>query len=405
MLNNFLSKLYRQYKEFQKTSHDLTNVLMNINFDRLSIIGYIAVPVHALHIILFWNFTGNGTQNEIYWRNGIILSHAVLLIYMTGLILVTRYFSGHRRNLRVMQITLWATLIVILLAGIAIVTIDQLITTNITPFLLIYVITAMVFLIPSVQAFFLYVVTYGIYVWAIGLTQTDPAVLLSNRVNGLTSVGVATALSIILWRSMVITKSQERLLKQQKRKLEEQNAQLSEYAFFDPLTGLYNRRIFYELISKEEEKMMRENTWAVFLILDIDHFKQINDKYGHYAGDKVLENIGKVLSTRLRKEDIVCRLGGEEFLCCLMKPRLSEIGAIAESLRKTIEEMEIEVGQARIKVTASIGLSVLAPAENIKFKQAYKNADDALYLAKESGRNRVEIHPSVLTYQSKAEKE
>lgn len=389
-MRQFFLDLYKKHKQFQAQSDEVAEHLLVANFERLSFIGYIAIPVHLLHILLFWNFSG--TRNEMMWRNGIILSHSVLLAFMVGLVGITRYV-GERRTRKVMVFIIWATITVMLLAGVAIVAIDQLVTTNVTPFLIMCTITSMLFLLRPTQAMFVYITAYLLYAWGLGLTQTDQAVLLSNRVNGITAVGIAIALSVILWRSAVIAELQERALKRQKRELEEKNAKLREYAFFDGLTGLYNRKTSYELIKKSQEQMQRNGSSAIILLVDIDYFKRINDQYGHLVGDQVLEKLGKVLAAHFRKGDIVARWGGEEFLCCLFDVKLSYAHAIAEDLRRVISEIKVE-GVA-VAVTASIGVSVLDPKRGFDFEKAYQNADEALYVAKESGRNRVEIHRSV----------
>lgn len=386
----FLLGLHKKYKRFQTQSDDVADSLLILNFERLSSVGYVAIPVHILHILLFWN-SSTGTQREIVWRNGIILSHSFLMVFMVGLILVSSNLVVKRHTRKAMLITQWASLATILFGGVVIVTLDQLVTPNVTPFLVICTITAMVYLLRPIQAVFVYGAIFICYAWAIGLTQLDQAILLSNRVNGVTAIGIAIALSMILWRSATVTKSQENQLMLQKKELEEKNSTLKEYAFFDALTGLYNRRFFHEMMTKEQAQMQRDGAQAALLILDIDHFKHVNDKHGHPAGDMVLAKIGEILTTRLRKGDIVSRWGGEEFLCCLFNVKFSKIYDIAEGLKEAIAGTEFEQSLKKFTITVSIGISVLDPIHDLEFEQAYQNADQALYIAKSAGRNCIKV--------------
>lgn len=393
-VKRFLSGLYEKNQNQQKQILQVADDLLELNFERLSVVGYIAAPVNLLHVLIFWS-SSTESPKEVIWRNGIIISHAILMVFMIGLILATCYLTPSRRTPKVMLIIKWASLAIILLAGVVIVALDQLVTPNITPFLVICSITAMVYLLRPIQAVLLYLIVFAGYAWAIGMTQVDQAILLSNRVNGITAIGIAITLSIILWRTAMVTKLQEHQLLTQNKELEEKKTLLEQYAFYDKLTGLYNRHMFYEMIEKEQAHMRREGTQAILLLLDIDHFKRVNDLYGHPAGDKVLTGIGYILTSRLRKCDLISRWGGEEFLCCLTNTKLSESYTIANNLREMIAKAEFENLSEKSTVTVSIGVSILSPAKGIDFERAYQNVDRALYSAKTGGRNRVEICPKL----------
>ncbi|HDD35248.1 MAG TPA: GGDEF domain-containing protein [Candidatus Desulfofervidus auxilii] len=154
----------------------------------------------------------------------------------------------------------------------------------------------------------------------------------------------------------------------------------------DALTGLYNRRYFMERLEIEWERAKRYQRPISLLILDIDHFKRINDTYGHLAGDKVLKTLGKLISKQLRKTEIAGRYGGEEFT--ILVPETNAEGAIklAERLRKMVEEYPFAIN-GTINVTVSIGVSDAEGIETIN--DLIQKADAALYQAKETGRNRV----------------
>jgi diguanylate cyclase (GGDEF)-like protein len=159
-------------------------------------------------------------------------------------------------------------------------------------------------------------------------------------------------------------------------------------ASIDLLTGLMNRRAFLPAIANELARAKRYSHPLSVLLLDVDHFKQINDRYGHAAGDQVLSAVGKLLSSNLRGSDFAARWGGEEFVVALTNTE-SEGGRVAaERARVSVEELVIDDGSGqRIAVTASVGLASLQPDESLE--QLMDRADRAMYAAKYGGRNRV----------------
>ncbi len=162
-------------------------------------------------------------------------------------------------------------------------------------------------------------------------------------------------------------------------------------AHFDPLTGLHNRRIFEKYFVTENSRHIREKTEYSILILDIDHFKSVNDTYGHNVGDQCLIKIAEIMNENIRGGDILARFGGEEFILLLPNTPLNQAGQVAEKLRTSIQEVSIETpdGDAKICLTVSIGgVSVLAE-RSIALEALIEKADKALYRAKENGRNQV----------------
>lgn len=164
---------------------------------------------------------------------------------------------------------------------------------------------------------------------------------------------------------------------------------LKDQSIRDPLTGLFNRRYMEESLVREISRATRSATPVAVLILDLDHFKKINDTYGHAAGDDVLREMGTILRFRSRAEDVAARHGGEEFL--LMLPGMDKIDAVqrAEDLRIAISEIQLlEDGVELPKVTASIGVAVF-PDHGYTADDLLRSADKALYRAKNAGRDRV----------------
>jgi two-component system cell cycle response regulator len=168
-----------------------------------------------------------------------------------------------------------------------------------------------------------------------------------------------------------------------------QNYEMSlSMALTDSLTGLFNRRYLMVHLEKLLNKNVESNKALCVMMVDIDHFKKINDTRGHAVGDEVLKAVGERLGKRLRGFDLVARLGGEEFVVVL--PDTSEAIAtqVAERLRVSIAETPFDSAQGQVDVTVSIG-AALIPSGTAKVEEALKIADDELYRAKEGGRNRV----------------
>jgi diguanylate cyclase (GGDEF)-like protein len=166
---------------------------------------------------------------------------------------------------------------------------------------------------------------------------------------------------------------------------------LREQATRDPLTGLANRRHFHTNLSRQFEAATRNRKLAL-IVLDIDHFKRINDRHGHAAGDATLKAVGAVLSRHLRKTDLAGRIGGEEFAALLPHTEPEEAREVAERLRRALEALQPDIGGASIAVAASFGVAVGSPAD-AHADALYARADAALYEAKRSGRNQVLLAP------------
>ncbi len=169
---------------------------------------------------------------------------------------------------------------------------------------------------------------------------------------------------------------------------EKDDAKLAQLATLDSLTGLINRRAFFDQTERARQLAQRQHQPVALMMLDIDYFKRINDRYGHAAGDTALCLFSTTAMTTLRDHDIMGRLGGEEF--GLVLPGTSMEGALqaAERLRAAVEAAPFTVGEQQVTLTVSIGVVMLEAAEHINAGLA--RADHALYTAKSAGRNRVE---------------
>ncbi len=168
---------------------------------------------------------------------------------------------------------------------------------------------------------------------------------------------------------------------------------LTEASSRDSLTGLYNRWFVVDKIESEINRSLRSGSPLTLMMLDIDHFKQVNDTYGHAAGDQVLQTVGKLLKESCRVYDVAGRYGGEEFCIVLPDTKIDNSSTVANRIRERLQMTELAFGSESVGVTASIGVAGLetGDTENIFNGAALiERADRALYSAKHRGRNRVE---------------
>jgi diguanylate cyclase (GGDEF)-like protein len=165
----------------------------------------------------------------------------------------------------------------------------------------------------------------------------------------------------------------------------------------DGLTGLYNHRMFQSRLRQEMSRRNRTQKPLSLIMLDIDHFKQFNDNYGHQAGDAVLKELSLIITSQSRcaSIDVCCRYGGEEFAVIMPELELHNAVKVAERIRKVVENNEFSISEnnTAAKVTISLGVSGITGADDMGPEELVKKADDALYLSKKNGRNRVSYSP------------
>ena len=166
-------------------------------------------------------------------------------------------------------------------------------------------------------------------------------------------------------------------------------AEATRLATTDPLTGAYNRRTFHELAEREMSRARRASQPLSIIMLDVDHLRRLNDDYGHRAGDEVLQRIADLVRTALRKEDMLVRFGGEQFLVIL--PEVSGPGAVvvAGRIRRAVSDTTIEAAGHALQVTVSLGVAARLDEGPESVDGLVARAESALALAKQRGRNRV----------------
>ncbi len=162
---------------------------------------------------------------------------------------------------------------------------------------------------------------------------------------------------------------------------------LSRRAAMDDLTAVFNRRAFNQIAEVELARADRSHNWPALIALDLDHFKSVNDRFGHAAGDDVLRRFSALIKSSTRAGDIIARMGGEEFAALLPATNLARAVSVAERIRAALEAERFSSGGQNFTVTTSIGLTIVLPHDTLH--SAFVRADAALYAAKNAGRNQV----------------
>ncbi len=217
-----------------------------------------------------------------------------------------------------------------------------------------------------------FVTVLGIGFTVLGkLFEEDPEPGLGGMLNRGTAILALAAFGFLLWRIINVERSLFRL------------------STSDPLTGALNRRHFMALMERELRRADRYGARFALLMLDIDHFKRINDTFGHQIGDEAIRRLAQTCLGHLRPSDYLCRYGGEEFIIALTHTEDAGARIVAERIRDAVAKLEIATERQPLRFTVSIGVSNFAP--RVRLEQLIECADQALYAAKSGGRNQVQV--------------
>ena len=389
-MNTHFQDLLRVLARWRAEHVRVLDQAATINLERVRVITPLVAALNAVHVLVFLvQVLNTAADTATYrWALGLLFTHLIMGLIMGGAALLTRHL--HRTHQ-----SRWGQALAVCLAAtsmafaIAVASVDQWVTPNITPFLITCAVAGVALYIrPRVSAM-LYLVAYAVFYVAIGITQHEPAQLLSNRLNGITACLMGAMLSLLLWRKFTTITLQQELLEKANAELQGKQRELERVTRQDGLTGLFNRNTFVELTGRELDRAQRQGCPTTFLLLDLDHFKQVNDTWGHPAGDAVLRHVAAVAANSVRSTDLVGRLGGEEFIVLLPNTSVHAARHLAEKLRERIASSPVQWEQMTISITTSMGLAGTTAQEKRDFDTLYSDADKALYLAKQQGRNRV----------------
>jgi diguanylate cyclase (GGDEF)-like protein len=220
----------------------------------------------------------------------------------------------------------------------------------------------------------------------LGLSTPSPALLYAYLF--LAPLAVMTAAAAFLGDALDRARSKA-------ARLEEVNRRYQELATTDPLTGLRNRRYFQDRLREECARSDRTDQPLSLLMVDLDHFKAVNDQWGHPVGDELLAHAAKLIAGSVRACDVACRVGGEEFAVLCPGARGDEAYRVAERIRRALAQTPLQVQGREVVITGSLGLATREPDSGAE--DLVRVADLALYRAKAAGRNRVEVAPDEAT--------
>lgn len=211
---------------------------------------------------------------------------------------------------------------------------------------------------------------------------------LFNELSESLNVANAELQSRVDYADQELIKTNNVLLKRSSELLE-LNQKFEKLSVTDSLTGLYNRRYFENVLAEEMEVTKRHGDINSLLVIDIDNFKFVNDTYGHMHGDTIIKMIGTTMKERFRDTDVLCRIGGEEFVAICKRADKKDSIELAENIRNIVENTVVNVGNQNISVTISAGIATVSSENFMESSDIFKNADIALYHSKDNGRNRV----------------
>ena len=376
-LNRVVSLLKIDWNKLpQETQDAFDRTVLNTNISRFKYVTFFLltclIPVLSVDYI---NYT-SGLWSVMAGYRYLFYVHtalAVLLIVQICIVYSIRV-DPQRRARFIHKLFISVILVLQLLATAVISSLDQMIHGEISAYIIGCVFAAVIALAKPKVSFFAYLVSFAVFIVGISKIQTDGAVLQAHYINGTLLVALSWIISVLFYKSRL-----KEFLIQKK---------LENLANIDYLTGCLNRRALICRLEQELSRAKRERKATAILLIDIDLFKQVNDKFGHLFGDYVLKQIVMILNEYCRKYDFMGRLGGEEFVMCLPNTSSEYATDVAERLRCVIRDTEMIYQCNKVKITVSLGVATLEPGRDETIDTFISRADLAMYQAKKT-RNQV----------------
>lgn len=358
------------------------------NLHVLGVAAWVLLALNGVHVLVF-SLLRFDLPQQTAWAHQIAWAHAVMAVLMGAVGGLTRRAQAQPE---VKGLGCWlpeVTSLGVLLWAVVLTLMDQAIGSGISAFINASLAVGMVLLLRPRTTLLLQLSAWLVLAWLLGWTTDDPARLTTLRMNAATACALALLVSTLLWRRYVQAELLQRALADTNRQLERQRAELETLATRDPLTGVFNRREFVHRAQQALAQAQRHGHELAVLMVDLDHFKSVNDRFGHPVGDEVLRQVTRLMLQNVRQTDCLARLGGEEFALLLPCTPASNALHLADKLRQKLADTPIEpLGEP---ITASLGLSCLAAGQHLTLDTLLQRADQALYRAKDLGRNRTEV--------------
>lgn len=378
---------------------------LELNLRHLYVATWVLAALNLFHVVLFEVFLSSDTASQQTWVSGIVLAHMLMggfvllvnpLLRLCFLSAVKPKWASYLAETVVIVVFVWAIVVTVL---------DVQQGLGLHAYQNACAALAIAVLLRPWFAVVLFVGAAVLLGGCLSCIMDRGSLFSSHMVNAVTATSLALLVSILLWRRFVQTQLLQQELAQTNALLRKQQAELETLATTDGLTGLVNRRALMQRAEIEFRRVKRDAVPLSVLMLDIDHFKRVNDQWGHPAGDAVLCHVAQLMRQAVRETDVVARLGGEEFVLLLPGASQSVAHQLAEQLRLHIAASTLcwtGVSQALppentqpqstpIKITISMGLVCLPFGREAGIDTLLNLADQALYRAKYLGRNRVEV--------------
>ncbi|NRZ38079.1 GGDEF domain-containing protein [Clostridium beijerinckii] len=381
-----MKKLDLNLTEDQKAT--VINDINVTNLERMKLILIIFIIVEIL-FILFNDipYLINHSSNVIWNDSKYFILHSLnVIVSFVGLILIKVLTKYSKDKFRVMNKLLIPTLTILILSSMAMINaLDQAKPGNVSSvFIANLIIFSSIIMLRAPLNLAVYSIPFLAYLSGLVIFQNDINLLVTNIINGLIFF-----LAIIIISTGIYNSNYEKIA--QNIILREINTKLNYISSHDSLTKLLNRRSFSNHVSEKMRIVGKTKKIATLILIDVDHFKHVNDKFGHAVGDMVLKEVSNIIIKHIKTTDLATRWGGEEFLIFLFESSINEAYVLAENIRQEIQNKVIVTDKFQIQITASFGISLLKDNFSKSFDTSFKSADVALYKAKNQGRNRIVI--------------
>ncbi len=385
MINKFFYKDSEKYKVDLTLDHikQVQDKIKLINYKRL-IIFSILTTVLEVALIIFNDIRALITGNsDIFVAKMYLIFHLLILITSSTVLILLRIYKNKQDSKIynfIAEITVFLGIMCMAVIGV----LDQYTIGTITSYITILVVVGITILIKPPRNYIVYSIPHFVFLYLTLRFQENQNLILDTVVNSTMFYVCVLLISKVTYENQV-----DHILKN--IILEETNKRLEYISNYDFLTNLSNRRHFESLIKANIlDNKHYENRKTVLAIMDIDHFKSVNDEYGHHAGDVVLQEVAKIIVDNIQEGNLAARWGGEEFIVLFPNTSIEKCQFIVNEIRKKIEKSEVMFENNLINVTASFGLTDVKGNTDKEFLVGFKKADEALYLAKQNGRNRIE---------------
>lgn len=365
---------------------------------RCQVLLLVALPLHTALSLWFSLYVAPAGRPDLQaWADALAWLQGGLVVVLLVLGLLARTLLRRGAGAGLAGMAVQAVFCAAYLAfGAAAGILDVGVGNGIATFLVICMAVAVLSLMRPALSAALFGLAFVFFFSVLRTRAIDSALLASLQIQAIAVVLMAQLIAVMVWHQYACRVLLSRRLEAAHADLLAKQKELESLAEHDMLTGLYNRRKFMQLAEQELGRVSRIPTETWLLMVDLDFFKRINDQYGHPVGDGVLQQVAAILKDGVRSTDVVARIGGEEFIVLMPNTRREGAMAVAEKLRIAVRTRPLELLERLVPVTASFGVTGLAPHQRASIDTLYAAADKALYVAKNLGRDRVEcLDPAV----------